>query len=937
MKTINKKLIVVLILTFLTAFCFCATLFYGFADLTGDEQYNKYDIFDGDNLQYQDNFVYPDNFLTTSLVGESHSGVKITTTTGQIKFDYKAPIDFFGAKSDEPFIEFYSLYGDNYSLMSELTITLTDVADTNNSISIYAYVHPSNRAVYSRINYAGFSRGVGSESGNKGKVYESQYGAHLSSCFGFGVINQNGLSSQSVLPVSFSFDSEEKAFYETYNSHIDVILDLDKTEHVGIGKEWKGFSTDRAYMSVSATFEKIGGAGIVVRSIAGNMLEGKFKEDFSDLPKPDIRFLLDDQYLAQMPVGGVGVKYKIPETYSADYYFGVAREVNIEVWKDYNTQNSLNCSADIENGYFIPSSSGNYTIVCTAQNPKKSNQNTIDIIIVDELRPILIALKEQAEIPIIYSNFKIPSTYVFGGSGVLEKEETLYYNGEQVQLTDNRLIFVDKAGCITLKVEAQGYTGEKVVKYFDFEIPDMLVLSVNGMPNALRVGEQIILPEPICYDSETNEKINVKITVDGVELSSDRKYVLSNYKQQVQVKYVAQSTKYGNKEKVYDIKVLGSGSANLKPSDFLLETSGSFEKVDTTQGIELYTTTNNSQVQWAMPVVTGNGSIRCSLTLTNIKNHNDYNYIDVVFQDFYQPDISIFIRLYKDCDVYGKTYAQLNGEGEKVLINGTLTDENSSASLAVDFGKGGIIDESTNLVGLSINSFTAKVSNVSIRFGGVYGNAGIKLYKISNQLMGYTKTTWCLSSAPVIVYDESMISSKCVAGTNVKLANAQAYDMLYNMSSVSVSVVYDQNAAGEILPTEEKIFVVDSVFAVSKLGRYKVVYTAINSNNKYTRNYFFYTTKDDKTPVLTISDNLEGKVFKLGSTLTIPKASAMDNDSGECKVFCYLSYVHDMSIISVKTNQKVVLDKTGYYELCYYTHDDYYNYTRYTMRFKVEK
>ena len=61
----------------------------------------------------------------------------------------------------------------------------------------------------------------------------------------------------------------------------------------------------------------------------------------------------------------------------------------------------------------------------------------------------------------------------------------------------------------------------------------------------------------------------------------------------------------------------------------------------------------------------------------------------------------------------------------------------------------------------------------------------------------------------------------------------------------------------------------------------------------------------------------------------------MDNVDGTCDVYVYMRYVADNSMEELTMGQKYTFEKTGIYELVYFTRDGDFNYAEYVQRITI--
>ncbi len=840
-------------------------------------------------------------------------GVGVFTNSSYARFSYRNPIDFSTVGKDVSLIELYVLEGKDYAQVSEMTITFTDVKDPSNTFSIYSWAnfsHPDS-VIYTRVNYQGKSLGLSNETAET-LIFDSQYGTV---CWGWAF----KASASAMYPVSVSFDYENRQLLANCSENRQfVLLDLDDPIHVGKGYEWNGFGSGEALMSVSINYTQAKKGGVIIKSVLGNNLDGNFTSS-EDFPAPQITLSTDGIYGDVMPEGAVGEEYALPKAKAFDWFFGKTNDdkISVKVYKENLGEHTADCSQDIADGNFVPRSSGKYRIVYRADNPERYSERYLDINIEEQIFPIVIVQEEEYKTPRLMETFVIPETYYYGGSGIVTKTETLYYNGEEIPLNDSRTVVPDKTGTISLKVECKGYTGEAVIRYFNVEVEGGIVLTVSGVPVAVASGESVTLPQAEAYISDTGEKLNVSVTVYGHP--SDGVLVTDKTQGTVRVTYTAADTsgRYGNAEKSYDIPVISADKD--KPSCFMSVTAGDVFMQDTDTGIEVYPKSEASVITWAYPVITGYSGDLTKIVIETVKGKSSPNYIDVVLKDYYDDNSAVFFRIFLVNETgENATYMQVNGKGERYMINGTAE---ASGGLNMFIKAGEIFETLSYSSVCELNGYSADVSEISFRFGGVSGDSCIKFKALANQsLISEPK-----DNSPVIMFSENLEKLQdVVLGTTVKLPGVKSYDMFSSGSEITLKTF----SPDKELILEQSDPSQGAEFTAQAFGSYEIMYTVSDSDGNTSRYYYYVNVIDIDGPTLTIKNKVPEKV-KAGDKIVIPEASAKDDVDGDTDVFIYVKRLWDGSITMVEPGQDYYFAATGEYKLVFFTRDGSYNYTRY--------
>lgn len=859
-------------------------------------------------------------------VGKTTNGVGIYASTSGATFTYKNEIDFSDLTTDDNLIEIFPLYAEQWASLNTLRVTFTDTENSNNTFSVYYYTF-TNGALYARVEYAGKSLALGNESANFGQLI-SQYGTWCSG-------NYLTLTPAKTYPTPLSVcvDYAERQVYIKHATKLSLVLDLDDVTQVGKGSIWQGFEKDTAYMSVSIGLAQPKQGGVIVKSVLGHNLDGSFYGgdngdvlDESLFDAPTVQFDMPSEYLAEMPDAEIGVGYPLPKAIARDWYFGTCGDddISVKVYrKNSDGQYADDVTSLVDGGRFIATQTGDYQLVYTASNPVKSQVEKLSFKVVDKLPPITVQMQEAFVAPEILTQLSIPRVSAYGGSGNLQIVETLFYNGVEQSINEARTLYVDKPGTVLLKIVCMDYCESETVEYFPLVIPDTVVLSVQNVPKVLQSSTTIILPEAICYDTLTNQPKTATIKVDGVALGADRSYEVEKTSGSVDVEYTAD----GAISKTFTIPVIDG--TTMRPADLMLKKSGEITAEDSSNGVYLTANKSGSEIYWAYPVVTGYSSNNAFITISNAGlDKANFDYVDITFANCASETETAFVRIYRDCDADAKmSYVQVNGVGAKYLVDGNLSVTDSSIYLCVDTANGYLKNGINFSPICEIGGYSAQTSIVGFRFGNVAAgeSASILVYQISNQYM-QSGEDWSDINKPVVSFDRELKKEfEAKRGSVVQLPTAKAYDMLSENATVKVRV-YD--------PDNNQVEISDGTFVASKAGKYRISYISEDINGKKGNANYYCTVYDDKEPVMTIEYAVSDSV-KVGDTITIPNATAIDEVDGECTVYAYMRCEADYSFEAVTLGGKYKFTRKGVYHLTYLTRDSDFNYVEYVMTVTV--
>lgn len=873
------------------------------------------------------------------LVGKSATGIGVYSNGGTIDFSYRNAINFADKTANDCLIEIYPMFGADYAKIIDIQITLTDTEDPSNTVAIHYDDAYDGLAIYSRVLYK--SKDIACN--GSGYLWNGARGVWLQNC-AYASYRMSGKTAVNwekgeVSPFNMFLDYQSKvvsaSYYSPYGVYIQRdVLDVDEPKHVGAGYEWKGFTNDTAYLSVLVSFAEAvtdnRPGGVIVKSIDGVNVDGDF-ESTSELPSPKITPSTQREYGQTLPYGAVGVEYDIPSVYAYDWFFGIAEDKSVSyVIEKFNGQEYVETEFKGGNGgKQIFTETGEYRVNYTVLNAENCANGYLNFEIKEELASIIVGQVQAYDTPKLDTYLVIPETVVSGGSGNLVKSETLFYNGQEITLNKNRDVLVDKAGIISLKVECQGYTGAPYVKYFPIEVADGVIISVGNMPKAIMGAEveTLILPEASAIDTENGNSVPVTITVDGVVVGEDRQIKTAKTEGTLSVVYTA-----GSSVKEYTIQVIESDVYNQRPSSFAIK-NGNVTVTDNEGGLLIETQEEGAGITWAFPAVTGYGSNKLNVVISQISTDTDFEYVDVVLSDVAEKQKDFYIRIYKDNLIaYSKeeTSVNVNGLSEIYTMKGSIGNEGGSFRLSIDANA--LYNSGGSLVCDFSSEYNAELSYVTLRFGGVNGKASVRLDTVGNQMTAYDKDYgWSEASAILSFTNRLAIATVLPVGKTFYIPACKAIDLTSNASSVNVSVTAPDGQTKVInrAPTDKELS-----FVATELGDYSISYAIMDGHGNSSRASYVVQVVDQINPILTISAKIKSEI-KLGAKVTLPKATATDDMDGDCEV---LILVRNLDTYGLKVAKDGVytFDAPGKYEIIYQTHDLSYNYTQYIFTVTVK-
>ena len=210
---------------------------------------------------------------------------------------------------------------------------------------------------------------------------------------------------------TISFDYNSKIVY----ANSDIVSDLDSSDYY---KDlWRGWSSDKARLTVSASGYSSATANFCITDVFGMSADELRDNNFIDDEAPVIT--VDSDY-TEMPRAEVGRAYSVPAATAYDDYAGTC-EVATEVVYGYHTEEPV--SVTLLNGVFVPDRQGIYTIVYTAKDGfGKTGRELLFVQAVKTVPEIVITPPSVLSSVELGTYVEIPEPIVSGGSGKINIE-----------------------------------------------------------------------------------------------------------------------------------------------------------------------------------------------------------------------------------------------------------------------------------------------------------------------------------------------------------------------------------------------------------------------------------------------------------------------------------------------------------------------------------
>ena len=276
-----------------------------------------------------------------------------------------------------------------------------------------------------------------------------------------------------------------------------------------------------------------------------------------------------------------------------------------------------------------------------------------------------------------------------------------------------------------------------------------------------------------------------------------------------------------------------------------------------------------------------------------------------------------------------QTTVNLNGMNESFAMSGSINHQGGVFRFSVD--SNALYNSNGNLVYDFSNVYNAKLSYVTVKFGGVDGNASIRLDTISNQALSYDDQYGWLDASAVLSFSDKLAVASVVSLNSVfHLPSCEVYDLTSKGASANVTVT----APDGITKIFNRASVSDSLsFVVNELGEYTIAFSIMDGFGNTARSTYTVKVVDTVNPVLEINGILKSKI-PAGKSVKLPTATATDAEDGECGVVILIRDLNTYGLY-VAENGKYTFKHAGKYEVIYQTHDLSYNYTQHIFTVTV--
>lgn len=776
------------------------------------------------------------------------NGLSIAPVSGT-KLAFANVIDMNKFDKNTNLISFAAFLGGDYGNVNNVYLRLTDVHDVENVVEVEFYGLSDSSQTFMRVNFDAISLGI-NQYGNPASKYASRISdSPLLNKYHQTVINRYGQKTF----LTCAYEPSEKAFYMLGDSNLpEVILDLDNPNHVGVGKEWEGFTTGEVYVEIE--FVTATNAKVLVDEIFGQSLSGTVVMDENS---PSIML---DYAKNVLPNGFVNKSYKIPNVVSiVDVVEGeiIKSNLKIQVSKIENGI-IIDHTNSIVDGYFTPVEKGDYRVeyYCSDSVGNETAKFCYFTVLDGEVSPTVSC--DLPETATVGTSIIVPQVSVTGLSEIVSSNVCYYYNDKLLSnLNAGDVLFLDNSGTFKVVYEFTDYVGNVVSdqKQMQLVVSEKAILNVSGVPYTAIQGKSLVLPDFEAYDynyqpGQSGFKPTRSITVNGQPLDINKRIyeVTEAVGSKLEVVFSA-----GNTSQTKYIEV-------IKPtylSDYFMTDA---EKENTADGI-VFKTNNDVKVKLANPMYVKNslgfnaifqvvsGSVDCAtLTLT----------------DFYDINKQVSFKV----NILSGT-VQINGGSKAYPIDTTSNiilnyNDFSQQLIGCDVIK-------TYLNGLPFDGFKDMVI-VELAFEGGTTNSSIKLTTLNNKAL----TSDFDNQSNLLPYEDVARPTLIyTAPTNnngiLTVHKAIAWTFFSGAVEVKVRLITPNGVHNEIKDVSAQS---DYQLSITEFGSYNARYSVTYSGTVNKTATYEYV---DMTPITFTMGNLP-KTVKVGQSIGVPNVTVLTGE-----------------------------------------------------------
>ena len=882
------------------------------------------------------------------------NGIKVTSKSEVNKVEYNNVINVDGFTKDDVLFEFAPLSSFRVATadFEGMKVWVTDADDETNWFcvdfwAVDAQFGGATRMCVTLSNGASAAYRWGAYHDTISTLYEGARRDFYSAFYSTAVNNGLGINclyDAVYRPISIRYDQADKSVWITniYEDDYKCILDLDHTEAVGVGKEFKGFTNNRVKIAFQS-YDISSSAEYAILNVGNNTFNGT---SVVDNTKPEYIDWLPN---GEIPTAAIGKAYPLFDCEFYDNYCGVLPY-------DVFVKNPSSQGFNRLEGEFIPQETGVYTLRFCSKD-LFNNETVIDYNVFAQygISPIEIVLSNDSQTEFsVGDKIYLPKIEsLSGGTGPLKSQHKIERLSDGVEIStigDYFIPYIEGEYLLTFTVT--DYVLNSITKSIKYTV------NANNLPvysSDLNIhkkfvdGVKVLLPEIQIYDysSSIGQRLMAKTTVTASSVTDPTVVETIN-----DYKFTPSKEKFGSQVKITYSSICENYPDNVLVKEFIIpiiepEYIWDYIWYDDTLTLSYNQATENNNKYTSLTATTsGNFSAGFISPLMadeflfqfNVDEGRDrFDYLLIELTDFIDANKKLEIKVEK----YNTSYTYVSYNGVKKLMTGGFGAVN--ARMVLIYKGNTLVDNLGNVVANfdDFEGFTSGQLWFKVTMVNATTNASLKIVKLSTQTISATYRQQKLQKfndtvAPSIVVDNS-IKPDAKIFEQIVIPTASAYNACSPYIETFVSVTFVP-VGGDVL--EDKVTVLSKqsakvahLLVLEKYGVYTITYEAKNTANK-TKTLSYDVYVNDLTKPIIYYEGETEITTNVGKTINFARAKVFDSVDKKptLKVFMYSP---DGKTTTLADSLKYKFTQKGLYVLRYYVYDSNFNMASLDVRIKV--
>lgn len=713
---------------------------------------------------------------------------------------------------------------------------------------------------------------------------------------------------------SVRFDQNSKEVYVDTKGSSKRVADLDEPEYYATEPLWKGFTSGKVRISVTADALAAETANFAVSKVFGYddlSIENRFVEEDA----PILTVEVEDKYVEYnekldrysfAPVAVVGGKYPVPNATAFDGYSGDVK-VETKVYFDYaNTKQPRT----IKNGTFEVHSEGTYAVVYSTKDHMGNSVERIYYVTAKATldTPLTMTVNKEGvtQNGVCGERITLADYTTSGGSGNEATVTITATYGDTTLDVSNGKLLAEEAGTWTITYQATDYSGITVEDSYEIviELGDKPVfVDLPVLPRYFISGMEYVVPTVYAYDYTSGNKVEKIADLVLTDANGTKTYKAGeaytpvvDANGNIEMSFVCE-----NATMPIDAKAVAPRSG---------DTAIYIEKMFITDGVDVtrdkdgltMTSTVDGSSKWMFANALAAEGV--SLYVEGVKDSSVFSGMKITFTDY--ADSSVSVTMYVEHTATGVLKVKF-GDTDRELTKGLNLgiDKNGKALNEVSFsyklGKfyvdGLGVTVTTDDNGNAFNGFPSGRVYMSTEAFGIKAGQKYLVTQIDNHVIGARARD---SATPRVA-----ISGQYGGIFDVKseyvVTSALASDVIDPNVTCTVTVTKPN---GDVMTDVNGLELQDVsadkeyVIKLNDYGQYKVTYKSTdwakqNGVSSYAVNVF-----DQRAPKVSIKGNW-ASTAKVGESVILPEMEISDDYSEKSALSVYRMVRNPYDVLTV--------------------------------------